>query len=499
MDEPLFLAVARQVNRDPLHPLSCVFNWYGRASPMAEINNTPPLPHYLLALALRLSGGGEFLTRALFFPFALAAGWGLLALAARFLKKPLWPTLIVLAGPGWALNMPHVMPEGVMAGFALPALWLAAVAADDGDARAFWGSAALAALALLTKYNALFLLPPVLVYLRSRGTAWRRLAAWAAAVLSGVGLYQLRSWIAGGAAVRAAATVLSQSAVMRTSAPTHKARALLAFTGGLGLVVAAWGTRLSPSRRALLWTGGACALLFGPWFDLAPLVRPVDRLTGFLLAWGTCVTAWTLLSGPRTRGTALWVPWIAAVAVLQWAYWAIVARFVVFLVPPLVFWLWERLEAERPSELAPLGRAGFGAALAFTLALGAVDWTYAAAQKSAAARTLARGRPVWCASHWGLQEYLVAGGARQLDWTAGGWDEVRPGDSVVLARANSNPLKPERPVLADVSVLRVDSPIPLRLISGWTGEGGFYSSMTGFLPWSLSAEPVDEITTVDVR
>ena len=500
MDEPFFLAIARQILRDPRHPLSFAFNWYGRSEPMASINNTPPVLGYLLAAALRFSGGGEFRTRACFFPFDLAASWGLLALAARFLKKPLWPTLIVLAGPGWLLNIHHVMAERVMAGFALPALWLIVVAADERDARAFWGSAAFAAAALLSKYNALFVLPPALAYARSRGEPWRRLAAWSAVAVSGVTLYQAGDLLSGGAAARAAWTVAAQASGGVWSAPTHKARALLAFTGGLSLVAVVWGLRLAPSRRTLLVSGAACVLLYGPWFDLAPLVRSLDRATGFLLAWGTCVGLSTLAGGSRVRGAALWAPWILAVAALQLAYWCVLARFVVFLLPPLTFWLWERLEAERPRELAALGGVGLAAALALALACGIVDRSYAAGQKRVVENfaASASGRRIWCAGHWGLQEYALAAGARELDADRGGWDEVKSGDRVLTARVNANVLAPRVPIRADAATVVVDAPVPLRLMSGWTGEGGFYSSVLGFLPWSLSTEPVDEITAVDV-
>jgi hypothetical protein len=500
VDEPFFLAVARQILRDPLHPLSFAFNWYGRAVPMADLNNTPPLFCYLLAAALKLSGGGEFWTRACFFPFDLAAGWTLLALAGRFLKRPLLPTLIVLAGPGWALNLPHVMAERVMAGLALPALWLAVVAADEGGGGAWWGSAALAALALLTKYNALFVLPPALLYARSRGVAARKLAGWAAAALSGLAVYQAANWILGGGAARAAWLVTAASAGGAWSAPTHKARSMLAFTGGLSLVGAAWGFRLTPSRRVVLALGVATAVLFGPWFDLSPLVRPADRAAGFLMSWGTCVGAWALARGPRPRGAGVWAPWMLAVAALQIGYWCVLARFVVFLLPPLTFWLWERLEAERPRELSRLGGWGLAAALALSAALGTVDWTYASAQRNAvleAAEGVPSGSRLWCAAHWGLQEYAVAAGGSELDWGRGGWDEIRPGDRVVTGRVNTNVIWPQRPMAARRSVLIVNSPIPLRLIRDRTGQGGFYSNVWGFLPWSYSNEPLDEIMLVD--
>ena len=52
IDEPFFLAIARHILSDPLHPLAFWYNWYGDAVPMASINNTPPLLGYLLAAEL---------------------------------------------------------------------------------------------------------------------------------------------------------------------------------------------------------------------------------------------------------------------------------------------------------------------------------------------------------------------------------------------------------------------------------------------------------------
>jgi hypothetical protein len=36
-------------------------------------------------------------------------------------------------------------------------------------------------------------------------------------------------------------------------------------------------------------------------------------------------------------------------------------------------------------------------------------------------------------------------------------------------------------------------------MSHWTGEGGFYTNAYGFLPYSLSREPLEEFTVVEVR
>lgn len=507
VDEPFFLAIARHILLDPLHPLAFDFNWYGRAAPMGSLNNTPPLLAYLLAGALRLGGGSEFWTRALFFPLDLAASWGLLALAARFLKRPLLPVLIVLAGPAWALDMHHVMAERVMAGLAFPAIWLFVKAAEEGGARELRASAALACLAVLSKYNAIFLLPVAVGWGLSRGMPKRRVAAWCAAAVAGAAAWQAWSWASGLNPGFAAWSVASQASGALWSAPSHKLRALLCFTGGCGVAVAAWGAALRPSRRVVLASAAAAAVLLSPFFDLAPIVRPVDRATGFILAWGTIVSLGALATGRRTKGAPLWASWAAGVAVLQLGYWSVLARFVVLLLPPLTFWLAERLEDEEGGfaahlapRFAPRVMAGtLAACAALSVGLGIVDWTYASAQRDAA-RLVARlypGRALWTTAHWGLQEYVAAEGGRPLDLDRGAWDEVKPGGIVIVTKVNSNILRPARPLRARTQGWTVQSPVPLRHMSGWTGEGAFYSSVMGFLPWSLSKEPVDEFTVVE--
>lgn len=498
VDEPFFLALARRIIVSPLDPLGFSFNWYGRAEPMAAINNSPPLFAYLLAGALKLSGGGEYATRALFFPFDLAAAWGLLALAARFLKRPLWPTLALVLGPAWVVNLNHLMPERVMAGLAFPALWLLVAGVEDDARRAYWGAAALAALALLTKVNALFLLGPGFLWALTRGVAPRRVLLWGAVAGSGLALGAVWNFWAGGALGGALWSVTQAAAVLPSSAPSHRLRALLAFTGGLApwALFAAWA--LAPSRRLAAGAAAFAAALYAPWLDLAPSVLPAERFAGLMMGCSALLLALALASGARTPGRALWAFWAGAVVMLQLAYWSVVARFIVFLLPPLAFWAAERLEADwRPGRADGLWMGATVLTALLAAACAAADWRHAAASRTLAAEVVApavnAGRRVWCAGHWGLQEYMVRAGAEMLDAGRGGWHEARAGDLVVVPRANANVLRPARPLRADETTYTVPCAVPVRLVGG---EAAFYSSVMGFLPWSPSIEPVEVFNVV---
>ncbi|MDD5655886.1 MAG: glycosyltransferase family 39 protein [Elusimicrobia bacterium] len=504
MDEPFFLAIARHILQDPLHPFAFDYNWYGSRVPMSAINNTPPLVDYLLAAGWSLSGGREWLTRIFFLPWDIAAAVSLYYIAARFLSRPLWPVLIVIASPAYMINLNHVMPERLVAGFAFPCLWFLIRAVDQARPALFWLSAACFAGALLSKYGAVFLVLPVLAYARERGVSSRRQAAYFAVGFGALLAYLAWQALCGGRAANAVWAVTSQSSAMFWSSWPHKLRSFLAFTAGCGATAIFWPYLAYPRRSLPAIAAAAAGALFVPGLDLAPLVRPIDRWTGLVLACGAAWGLAGLFADARKPGWKLWAPWIMSVALVQLClYWSIMARLILFLVPPLTFGLAETLEARRrplPAGLYPLTLA---ATLALSLALAQVDYRYAAAQKQAAGQIarqyLAAGRRVWCIPHWGLQHYLEAAGAIEMDFSRGGWDLVRPGDVVVLTRVNSNVYRPRRPLLADVHGWTIGAGMPLRLVSGWTGEGGFYSNVSGFLPFSWSREPLEEFTVLEVR
>ncbi|PIR15245.1 MAG: hypothetical protein COV48_15475, partial [Elusimicrobia bacterium CG11_big_fil_rev_8_21_14_0_20_64_6] len=273
VDEPFFLAIARQILRDPWHPFAFDYNWYGSAVPMATINNTPPLLGYLLAAAYRLTGGGEAVMRLAFFPFDLAAGLALYLLAARFLKAPLLPVLIVIASPAYMINMNHLMAEKVMAGFAFPSLYALVRGVDEDRVGWLWLSAALFAAALLTKYNAIFIALPAGCYLWRR-VPFARLAGYFAVAGLPLLAYLLANTLSRGGAWDSALGVTSASSAMVWSAWSHKLRSYLAFVGGCGVVTVFWPPFLPRPRKVVLWLcAAAVAVLFMPWFDLAPLVR----------------------------------------------------------------------------------------------------------------------------------------------------------------------------------------------------------------------------------
>lgn len=498
-DEPFFLAAARHILADPWHPLGFDFTWYGSPTPAARINTTPPVLLYLLAFALKVTGGAEWAMRLFLFPLDLAAALGLYGLASRFLKRPLLPTLLVVAAPAYGLNLGHLMAEKPAAAFGFCGLYALVRGVDDEDRRWYWGSAALLAAALMSKYVAAVLLAPVAAYSLSRGVPWRRAALHLALCVLPLAVFLGFEAAFNHEVWERALSVTKDSSKAWWSGWPHKLRSFLAFTGGGALAAGAWAF-LGEKRRAGAALA-ACALLFLSLWDLPAPVRLVDRATGVVFAAGGLLALIKTFSDRGSRGRILWVFWAAAAAFFQlFLYWSVMTRIVLFLVPPLVFALAEELE-ER-ADFARLGGLTLAGSFALSFALSVVDYHYAAAQKSFArdlrAEYLDKGRVVWYTGYMGLQYYLDRGGAKGLDALRGGWDLAQPGDVVVELGINSVriPVKTRR--LSNVRRWTLQEAIPLRLISGWTGEGGFYSNLSGFLPYSISREPLEEFRVIEL-
>lgn len=504
VDEPLFLAPARQILRRPLHPLAFDFNWYGTMAPMTEINNTPPLMLYALAAAFALTGGGEFWMRLVFLPVDILCALALFGLASRFLSRPLLPVLIIIASPAYLINMNLLYPEKLAAAFGFCGLYALVRSFDEGRGRWYWFSAVLLGAAMLSKYGAVLFLPPALVYSLHHGVSLRRLGAYAGAALIGVAGYVAADTLTQAAALRSAWVVTSQGAHGWWANWPHKMRSILAFAGGGGIAISLWPYFFARGWRAVTATALASVIIFLPMFDLAPLVRDIDRGAGILFSCGTLLALAGLFEKKirRARGWTLWAPWTLSVVFLEaFVYWSVLTRLIVFLIPPLVFAMAEAFEeAWDAGSLKRLYAASLCTILILSLSLARVDYRYAAAQKMIAediSRTYP-GKNIWFTGHWGFQYYMEKAGAVGLDARKGGWDQARPGDVVVTPRTNTNLIHPSGRRLANLRSVRVDDSTALRLISGWTGEGGFYSNVMGFLPYSISTEPLEEFTLVEL-
>ncbi|MFI5348157.1 MAG: ArnT family glycosyltransferase [Elusimicrobiota bacterium] len=497
MDEPVFLAVARQIAAHPLHPLAFGFNWYGELLPAAQLFMHSVLVSYLMAPLFYLTRGSEALMRLALLPVDLASAGALYWLASRFLKKPLLPTLVILATPSFFINMPLLMAEKWIVCLTFLSLCAMLRAEEQDEVRWELASAGFAALAIMIKHTAVFLPLILLFQLRRRRVPFRRIAACMALVAVPVLIddFLLEPW-----------RFSANMQLITTSDTLHHLRSFLSFIGGCGVVTLFWpyARAGSPPWRYLIMLAACLAaalLLFSPFsFPADQRIRVVDRAMGIFLSCSALMTLARLFE-PESRklpGWSIWMVWILADAgMLLAARYYISARSMMFLLPPLILALAARLEAYwDPALLRRVLLSSLAGTLALTAGLAYIDARYAGAQRDLARQIkssfLDQGRTVWILGHWGFQYYLEGVGARSMDAALGGWGAVKPGDIVVAPRVNTVVIPHSSPVLALHPNVTVESAVPLRLMNYDRGQAGFYSDMFGFLPYSISREPIDE-------
>ncbi len=501
VDEPFFLAIARQIQSHPLSPYAFRFDWYGRSVPMDSINNSPPLLPYLLAAAMSIAGGSEFWTRLLFLPFDVCAALGIYFLAARFLKKPLLPALICAAGPAQVINLGHLMTEKLVAAFSFAALALIVASVDERDESRWAAGWFLFALALLSKYAAVFLMVPAAAYAIAGGVPPRKVVVALLGAGSGLALWlAARAW-GGGAPVGAAWSVLKAAGESGTGSFVHRARAWSAFVGGLTPAALVLFCAARPRARV-----GACALavavvFFLPVLDAGAATSSSERLLGIAMAAAGLCVLWAAWTGDRPEKSRIfWRSWIAGALVFQvFVNWSVMARLVLFVVPPIVFALCESAEF-RAEGLSPrFAAAALGVTLLLTLPLAAADRVFADASKSFvadASRLKDRGY-LLCAGHWGLEYYAAAAGIRQMQKNPQAWTGMKPGEAVFAGRMDAPSLRPPQGLKVRTAEFAVPYPVPLRLVGAWSEEAAFYSSAMGFLPWSVSRQPIETFTVIE--
>ena len=174
IDEPLFLWLAEQIQRDPVDFFGFEVNWYGTEQPMVAVTRNPPLVGYAISAASALGGGGERLLHLVFLVPAVAAAVATWVLARRFCSAG-WPAaLLTVATPVFL-----VCANTVMSDVPMLALWLVALACwlrglEGSGSGWLYAAAGAIGVALWTKYFAIALVPLLAAHAVAAGVAPRR-------------------------------------------------------------------------------------------------------------------------------------------------------------------------------------------------------------------------------------------------------------------------------------------------------------------------------------
>lgn len=501
IDDTQFLWIARQIESHPSDFFGFAVNWYGYAKPMYLIATNPPLAPYYMALVAAVAGWSEIALHMAFLVAALAAAAGAVVLARRFCTEPAVAALIGVLTPAFVVSSTNVMCDILLLAFWV---WAIVLWVDGLEWRNGWmqGVAALLiALAALTKYVGISLIPLLLVYALARR---RRLTAevlWLGLPIAILAAYDLYTGLRYGRGLLFEA-MLEASGTRAHSGLTLLSRAVigLAFTGGC-LATVAFYAPLVWSRRVLVSAALAAAALLipaagavGGYHTVAAAATPgaIAQLDLLAVA-GIHVLALPVadLWERRDADSLLLFLWVTGGFVFAtFVNSTINARSILLIAPAAGILIGRRLEHRRVPARSWWALAPLLAGTCLALLLATADYGLAGAGRAAAGVLQAdygpTGRTMWFQGHWGFQHYMEAVGARPFDRRRLG---MFAGDLMILPENNTNVLFP-LPGIPMFLLRVIELPSSRWLATLQPGIGaGFYSELVGPLPFAFGTVP----------
>jgi len=523
MDDNFYMDMARNARVHPLHPYDVPYDFGGLHLPDMASHSHPPFQTYFLAAIQRFAGEGEgreWIYHGVALIFPLLAAVAMYFIAARFVERPLWPSLCLAACP-----LVLVMEHTLMADMPTLAFWLAAVAcflwADELNRKSLYGASALMQFAaMFASYQAAALFPLLGWYqLRRRG----RLSGWIAVLLPPAAM---GTWLAVSSLHYHRMILLDTLGYVQSRAagsPAMLGTKLLALLEYQGWLIVFPFFLLYMYARGLKGRLLGLSLLAALFLAQAvvPAYRPVDKaifaigLTAgfFLMARIGAACSDAFLGGrPQQTGfdrlttqfLSLWYFGVAAYCLILFTEGS--ARYILPLVPPALLFFFRRLEitevTEYRAESPPLLNSAMVASgtlilsLTWGMFLAQADFELARVYPRAAAAfaRIYSGFDTYVTGEWGFRYYFGRTGAKPV-----------PAD-VSSVRGGSLLVKPGLAVPYDVPADLASMAMPLANLSfdlktpfrtmDTRVPAGFYSTGWGLIPFSISEMSLE---TLEVR
>jgi 4-amino-4-deoxy-L-arabinose transferase-like glycosyltransferase len=494
MDDTLFLWTARQIIERPWDFYGFHGNWDGTLVAAPDIIKNPPIAAYYMALAGWFAGFSEkTLHLAFMFPAFLAV-WGAYSLARRMSSLPLFAAIAILATPAFLVSSTTLMCDVLMLSFWVWAVFFWIKGIEDGSRFSLVLSAVLIALASLTKYFGVSLIPLLVAYSLLKGSKGFKALPFLLIPVAALAGYNFYTQILYGRGLLLDASTYSAH-IAGGAQRLDRAIIGIVFAGGCvitalfllpsiwgikaiipGIVLIAGGAVYLVSRNSLsgvqLWTAS-----FGWGYAAQLAVYGAAGIGIFFLALVDFIKrrdAFSVLLG-------LWVAGTFAFTIFF--NWTVNGRSILPMAPAVGILLARAAEEARPGKLrlwAPLALA-----LAASLMVAWADYQLANSARDGAktiALRYARGPgQLWFQGHWGFQYYLEERGGKPLVWNN---LRIAAADTVVFPFNNTGLRFMPEDKFAVVEDFRYT---PSPVVSTMTlGPGaGFYASEWGPLPFML--------------
>jgi hypothetical protein len=429
----------------------------------------PPLNAWFLALLIALGKNvAEIPFHSAYILFSLIAAFSALALARRFSPHPLLATLLFCATPAFVVNGTSLEADLPFAALWLLSTALYVFAVDRKSAPLLSGSCIAMALAALTAYQSILLVPILCLY----GRKWRVAQAAACTPIAALLAWQIFERLSTGALP--ASILANYMSAYGLQVLTQKIKSAVALTGHLAWLVfpAVWFAP-KPSFSVPLLCAIPCAI-GAAFYDLNPLFWVSIGIGAGILVW---------LAGHWRDFLAQWVLIFFAGALV--VFFAGSARYLLPVALPIAI-----LATQRAS--LRLLQVSLACGFALSLALATVNYQHwdGYRQFARALENEAQSKRLWINGEWGLRYYFESEGGLPLHQG----QAIHPDEMVVSSKLSFPiPFTSGGGVLASVAERTVASPIPLRLVA-LNGRAAYSTTMLGLRPFDISLAPIDQLS-----
>lgn len=525
MDDNFYMDIARSARAHLLYPYDAPIDFSGVHYQEGGSHSHPPLQVYLLAALQHFAGegeGSEWIYHSVALIFPLLGVLSLYFISARFVERPLWPSLVMAVCP-----LLLVMEHTLMLDVPTLAYWLAAIAcflwAADLNRKGLYAASSLFQFAaMFTSYQSVALTPLLGFYhIRKQGKA----SGWISLLLP---ITAMGAWL-GMSSRHYGRFILWDTLgyIQSRNAETlrvlsTKALALFEYQGWLIVFPLFILYVLARGMRGRLF---AIVLLASIYIAQAkvPDYRLVDKAIFVLgLTTGIFITVrmLTLCSHAFRRGTSevlglgrveaqfisLWYGGVAVYCLILFTEGS--ARYILPLVPPVLIFFFRGLEVAEVSEYrvdrhpllnsAMVASGSLVLSLAWGLFLAQADFEFARVYPRAAAAfsRISSGLDAYATGEWGFRYYFDRIGAKPLpadeSSVHGGSLIVKPTLALPYdLPADLDSMTSTRPIAR----LSFDLKTPFRTMDLQT-PAGFYSTGWGLIPFSLSEKSLE---TLEIR
>ncbi len=510
VDDPVYIWIARHIQRNPLDFFSFNMNWRGVLEPVWRFNENPPLSSYYIAAVAGLFGWSEAALHMAFFAFAVAAAIGTYYLARELCQRPLTAALAGALTPVFIISATTVMSDMMMTAFWVWAVFLWMRGLGEKSVPYVLLASLLVAASSLSEYVGVSLVPLLLIYsLAKKQGRWAWFLLIPAATLAG---YDRLTYALYGK------DLLLNAA---SYAVTYQGKGFLNFMTGLvfvggGLISAFFYSFFIWRKRTLIAGALAMAALMAlfPARDFLALFPTalaryrddpafhwlfIGQFYVFALGGASALAAaFSDLWNSRDAEALLLFSWTIGIFVfLCLLNWTINSRTVLLMFPALGVLLMRTAgRAGLPGK--PAGRllviVPLVPSLIIALTVARADYDWAGSQRAAAVSISGnyqgQGKNLWFMGHWGFQYYMEKLGGKPVDRTR---TVVQPGDTLVIPANNCYVLPPF------LFARYTAAPEVRTAQAGWAatmdpyaGAGFYGDKVSGPLPYIIAPVPGEQ-------